>query len=105
MEPTAVIFGTDNVTARAALLSGFYPGNELLTNELQAMKARIRDKCVLLVVLHVPGAVLAADAPSRDKDLDPEACKATYEILYERWFSLQADERLRANENKRLRSF
>ena len=69
------------------------------------MKARIRDKCVLLVVLHVPGAVLAADAPSRDKDLDPEACKATYEILYERWFSLQADERLRANENKRLRSF
>ena len=36
MEPTALIFRTDNVTARAALISGFYPGNEQLTNELQA---------------------------------------------------------------------
>ena len=103
-EPTALIFGTDNVTARAALNSGFYPGNEELTRELQAMKQRLGEKQIFLVVLHIPGAILAADAPSRDKDLDPEACKASYAVLYERWTSLCADERLRANESKRLRS-
>ena len=41
------------------------------------------------MVVHVPGAVLATNAPSRDKELDPEACKATYAILYERWTSLR----------------
>lgn len=97
-----LLMGTDNVTCKAAIRHGMYPGNPSVTRELQEMKKKIKERNCVIHIIHIPGKVMAADAPSRLAELDQERCKATLEILEKHWEILVLNEkRMNGSNNKR----
>ena len=102
-EPSVLVLGTDNTTARAAIRHGLYPGEKMVTDRLQEMKRKAKACAVAVKVVHVPGKIMAADAPSRGGKLDPVLCKKTHVLLKEYWKSLVEDEKLESSHKKRER--
>lgn len=97
-----LLMGTDNVTCKAAIHHGMYPGNPMVTKELQDVKKKARDRSCVIHIIHIPGKVMAADAPSRLAELDQEMCKATLEILEKHWETMVLNEkRINGSINKR----
>ncbi len=96
------VLGTDNTTAKAALNHGMYPGHRALTADLQAFKKEIKATGSRVVTIHIPGRIIAADAPSREAPLNQELCKATYEVLDAYWSTVVEDEK-RLSHLKRQR--
>ena len=88
-----LIIGTDNVTARAALRHSLYPGNRLLTQELQQLKNDLKvNHCgSLLKAIFVPGKFQAADAPSRKEPLDEDICRKCFALLHEAYNGMISD--------------
>jgi len=103
---TSVLFliGTDNMTARAAVYHFFYPGNRMLTEELQGLKISLKEKYSgsVLRVMYIPGKVQAADAPSRGEVLDEDKCRESYALLQEAYMNIIQDEK-KLNRAKRVR--
>ena len=98
-----ILMGTDNVTAKAAVRHGFYPGEEELTKALQDVKAEARRQEAQIMICHVPGKIMAADAPSRNEALDQDLCDQTLKVLKEYWMSLVNADRQRRMNIKRPR--
>ena len=91
--PTMLVLGTDNVTAKAAMTHGMYPGETGLTEELQIFKRRLKENGHMMCIMHIPGRIMAADAPSRLEALNMELCEKTRKMLFEFWQSQVEDER------------
>ena len=100
-EPSVVLLGTDNTTARAAIRYGFYLGEKMVTDRLQEMKRAAKACAVTVKVVHVQGKIMTADAPSRGGKLDPVLCKKTLTVLREYWASLVEYEKFEIPQVKR----
>lgn len=97
-----LLIGTDNVTARAAIHHGLYPGHQQLTKELRRMKEKARERQCVIHIVHLPGKIMAADAPSRLAELDQDMCNATKDFLEKIWQALLLNEkRMNGSINKR----
>ena len=55
------------------------------------------------MICHVPGKIMAADAPSRNEALDQDLCDQTLKVLKEYWMSLVNADRQRRMNIKRPR--
>ena len=102
-EPTIMVLGTDNVTAKAAMTHGMYPGEKVLTEELQTFKRRLKADGHMMVIMHIPGRIMAADAPSRLEPLDQDLCERTRKMLFEFFKSQEDDEKMISQNLKRYR--
>ena len=103
LAPRMEILGTDNTTAKAAMTHGMYPGEKTLTDDLQTFKRRLKKEGHVMVIIHIPGRIMAADAPSRMEPLEQELCENTRKMLFEFWRSQVEDERMIALSLKRPR--
>ena len=102
-EPSILVLGTDNVTAKAAMTHGMYPGEKVLTEELQTFKRRLKADGHMMVIMHIPGRIMAADAPSRLEPLNQDLCEKTRKMLFEFFKSQEDDEKMISQNLKRYR--
>jgi len=98
-----ILLGTDNVSARAAVRHGFYPGEGELTDALQDMKKRAGRAMCMIKIVHIAGRIMAADAPSRMQALDEVLCEKTRTELLAHWKELCRDEQIKKIRTKRER--
>jgi hypothetical protein len=71
---TTIVHGTDSMTAKTVLAHGFYPQDATLTAKLMTLRNQIAEKECVLLMTHIPGVEMAADAPSRGRPLIPDLC-------------------------------
>ena len=55
--------------------------------------SRLWQDADMMCIMHIPGRIMAADAPSRLEALNMELCEKTRKMLFEFWQSQVEDER------------
>ena len=63
----AFVHGTDNMTARSALVYFMFTEDGAMTDELQSLRLELEAVNSELVPVYVPGTVMVADERSRGK--------------------------------------
>ena len=72
--PWEIVLGVDNSTTKFAMTSFFFPTCPDLTVQLLLLAGRLHHCDARLTTVHVPGVIMAADAPSRLLPLDAVIC-------------------------------